>query len=52
MARSISKINSAKASTVKPLVKLPPGDKSLGLEPSIRFYEIEDSDHTEEGKDA
>ena len=34
----------------KPLVKPPPGDKTLGLQIDIRFYEIEDSDKTEEGE--
>ena len=48
MAKSISKINSVKASTEKLLGKPPPGDKTLGIEPDIRFYEIEDSDNTVE----
>ena len=51
MARSISKRNPAKASTAKPSGKPPPGDKSLGLEPAIHFYLIEDSDKTEEGEE-
>ena len=37
-----------KASTSKPLGKTTPGDKYLGLNPAILFYEIEDSDKTEE----
>ena len=41
-----------KASTANPSCKPPPGDKTLGFEPAIRFYEIEDDDKTEEGEDA
>ena len=48
MARSISKINQAKASTAKPLVNPLYGDKSLGLDPDIQFYEIEDDYNTKE----
>ena len=36
------------ASTAKPLEKYLTGDKSLGLETDIRFYELEDSDNTKE----
>ena len=36
-----------KASTDKPNSKPPPGDKTLGIEPVVRFYEIEDGDNTE-----
>ena len=36
-----------KASAAKPSGKLPPGDKKFGLDPVIRFYEIEDGDETE-----
>ena len=33
----------------KPLAgKPPPGDKTHGIEPDIRFYELEDGDNTEE----
>ena len=39
-----------KASTSKPNSKPPPGDKTLGIDPDNRFYEIEDGDKTEEGK--
>ena len=49
MSRSINKINSAKASTSKPLGKSTPGYRSLGLDPDISFYEIEDGDKTDEG---
>ena len=49
MAKSISmKIKTVKASAAKPNGKPPPGDKSLGFDPYIRFYEIEDGYKTEE----
>ena len=51
MEGSISKINPEKASTSKPSWKPPPGDKSIGIDPAIRFYEIEDGDKTKEGED-
>ena len=35
------------ASTDKPKNKPPLGNKSLGIEPDSRFYEIEDGDKTE-----
>ena len=38
---------STKASTSNPNGKSPPRDKTLGLEPDTRFYEIEDGDNTE-----
>ena len=37
-----------KASTYKPNGNPTPGDKTIGLESAIRFYEIEDADNTEE----
>ena len=43
-------LKTVKASTAKPDNTPPPGDKTLGIEPDIRFYEIEDSDKTEEGE--
>ena len=46
MARAIS-LKTAKSSTVKPNGKLTPEDKTLGLEPAIPFYEIEEGDSTE-----
>ena len=49
MAKTISKKISVKASAAKPLGKPPPRDKTLGLEPAICFYAIEDGDDTEEG---
>ena len=47
MARSISKRSSLKASTAKPLGKPLPGNKYLGIDSDLRFYEISDSDETE-----
>ena len=52
MEKSISKRNSVKASTAKPSGKPPPGEKTLGIEPAIRFYEIEDGGNTEEGEES
>ena len=49
MENYISKKISVKASVAKPLVKPPPGDKSLGLGTAIRFYDIEDRDETGKG---
>ena len=48
MARPISTRNIAKASTAKHLGNPPPGNKYLGLDPAIHFYEIEDDDNTKE----
>ena len=48
MAKSISKRNSATASIANTLGKPVPGDKTLGLEPDILYYEIGDGDNTEE----
>ena len=39
--------SSVKASISKPLGQPPPRDKICGIEPFIRFYEIEDGDETE-----
>ena len=47
MAKTISKIISVKASPVKPLGKLPPGDKILRIDPQMRSYYLEDSDKTD-----
>ena len=47
MEKSISEKSSVKASAAKPSVKPPPGDKYFGIDPDIRFYEIEDGDETE-----
>ena len=46
MERAIS-LKIVKVSTPKPNIKPLPGDKTLGFDPDIRFYEIEDGDHTE-----
>ena len=46
MKSTISKKISVKYSKAKPLGKPPFGDKTLGLEPAIRFYAIEDGDET------
>ena len=47
MANTISKKISVKASADKPSGKPSPGDKTLGIEPDIRVYTIEDGDETE-----
>ena len=49
MAKSISKKSYVKASSAKPSGKPPPGDKTCGIDPATRFYEIEDGDGTEKG---
>ena len=38
----------AKTPAAKSLGKPPLGDKTLGLDPSIRLYDIEDGDETED----
>ena len=52
MENYISKKSFIKASADKPLVNPPPRDKTCGLEPDIRFYEIEEDDDTEKGEEA
>ena len=47
IVKPISKKISVKASTAKPLVKPPPGDKTFGIVSDIRLYEIEDGDDTD-----
>ena len=47
MVKITSKKRYIKASSAKPTIKLPPGDKPPGIDPLIRFYDIEDSDKTE-----
>ena len=42
MDKIISKKISVKDSASKPLGKTPPGDKTFGIDPDIRFYAIED----------
>ena len=49
MANTISKKIYVKASASKQSGKPPPGGKTLGIEPEIRLYAIEDGDETEEG---
>ena len=41
-----------KASTFKPNGKPLTGDITLGIEPVISFYEIKESDKTEEGEES
>ena len=48
--KTFSRKISIKASAAKILVKPPPGDKTLGFEPEICFYEIEGGDNTEKGE--
>ena len=48
MARSIIKINPAKALTYNTLVNPLNGDKFVGIDTSIYLYEIEDGDKTKE----
>ena len=50
-AKTISKKISVKASEAKPLGKPLPRDKTFGIEPAIRFYDIEDGDDNEEGQE-
>ena len=38
-----------KASTANPNDKPTPGDETLGIDPAIHFYEIEDNDSTKKG---
>ena len=52
MANTISDKSSVKASEAKPSGKPPPGDKTFGLDPAIRFYSIEDRDKTEKGEES
>ena len=47
MERTIS-LKTVKALAANPNVKLLPGDKTHRLERAILFYEIKNSDHTEE----
>ena len=47
MDNTTSKKISVKDSSAKPSGKPPPGDKTFGIEPEIRFYAIEDCDETE-----
>ena len=49
MAKTISKKVSVKSSAANSLVKSPPGDKTLGIDPVVRLYSKEDCDETEGG---
>ena len=49
MAKTISKKTSVKASAGKASDKPLHGDKTIVIEPTIRFYAIEDGDENEEG---
>ena len=52
MEKTISKKNFIKASKSKPSGNPPPGDKTLSIEPDIRFYATEDGCDTEEGEES
>ena len=52
MVKNIIRNISVKASAAKLLGKPPPRDKTLGLEPAIRFFKIEDGAETEEGEES
>ena len=52
MGKTASKKSSVKATTAKPLVKPIPGNNTLGLDPEILFYKLEDGDETPEGEEA
>ena len=47
MGKTTSKKSSVKDSASKTSDKPPPGDKTLGIEPSIRLYAIGDGYETE-----
>ena len=49
MVNTTSKKISVKASSVKPSVNPLLRDKTMGLEPEIFFYRLEDSDENAEG---
>ena len=49
MVKITSKKICFKASAYKPLGNTPIGYKTSGLDPEIRFYELEDDYKTEEG---
>ena len=50
MTKTISRKILVKDSAYKTLGKPPPEDKTLGIEPEIHFYYIEDGDETKEGE--
>ena len=48
MENTISQKKNMKASAANTIAgKPPPGDKTLGIEPAIRLYKIDDCDNTE-----
>ena len=51
MEKSVS-LKPVMASTARPNGKTPPRDKTLGIEPEICFYGIEDGDKTKEGEES
>ena len=51
MAKTVS-LKSTRASIAKPNTKPLPRDKTLGIDPVIFFYEIEDGNNTEEGEES
>ena len=52
ISKTTSKKIYGKASLAKPLRKPLTGDKPFGIEPAIRFYDIEDGHKTEKGEEA
>ena len=52
MVKTTSKKSYVKASAANSLGNLPPGDKTLWLDPEIFFNEIEDGEKTKEGEEA
>ena len=52
MENTIIRKSSVKALASKPSIKPLPRDETLGLEPAIRFCELEDGDDTEEGEES
>ena len=52
MANSISKKISVKDSADNPSGKPPPRDKTSGIDPDIRFYDIEYRNETEKGEES
>ena len=51
MAKTINKKISVKTSADKPLGKPLPGNKTLVIEPVVRFHAIKYSENTEEGEE-
>ena len=50
MVKTTRRKISVKASAAKSSGKPPPGDKTLGLEPEICFYKLEEGDDNAEGE--